>query len=442
MTWGKNFSILNDALFDYFPLYNKFRAVTMLNGVIQLLLILLAVLGLQWAFENIKHKNEFRKKLLLAVYISGGLCLALGLLGSAFFDFSGAGDPSFKEQLTQMTRNEVFADQLLSAIVEDREGMMRMDAFRSFIFIVLSAGAIYLASIQKIKPKVAAIAIVVLALIDLWGVDKRYFNDKNFVKGKDLEKQFVLTDADRQILQDPDPHYRVFNTVGNPFSNAFPSFFHKSIGGYHGAKLRRYQELIERQISKNNRGVFNMLNTKYFIVRDNDGNSQVMPNPEASGNAWFVKNIQWADNPDQELEMLTDFDPKAKAIIDKRWEENIGDIDLSTTEGSIRLTEYKPNMLTYKVSSATGGFVVFSEIFYRGNEDWISQIDGVDAQHVRVNYVLRGMEVPAGEHTITFKFDPRSYQMGQKVDLATSILVFLGLGLAIAFYFKRKPSKN
>jgi hypothetical protein len=268
-------------------------------------------------------------------------------------------------------------------------------------------------------------ALGLLILIDLWVVDKRYLNDKNYVSKSMMETPYAPSKADEQILKDTDPHYRVINVSLSPFQDASTSYFHKSIGGYHGAKLRRYQDLYERQISKNNMQVLNMLNAKYFIIQNQQTNEPMAQrNPGALGNAWFVKQLKWVANPDSEINALSNFDPASTAIIDQKWEKEVSEKSFSyDSTASISLKSYKADELAYATRSSSAQMTVFSEIFYPLG--WNAYVDGKLTPHFGVNYVLRAMIVPAGQHEVVFKFEPESYYKGEKIALAGSILLFL-----------------
>jgi hypothetical protein len=439
LAWGKNFSLLNDLMFDYFPVYNKFRAVTMIFGVIQLLLVILALLGLQWLIDQSENKAEVIKKAKPVVYGFAGLLVVFLVFGGAFLEFSGPNDEAFRSNMVQMTKDEGFANDILSAIREDREGMMRGDAIRSLLFLGLTLGVGYLFITKKLGKSTALWIIVALVLVDAWSLDKRYLNDKNFVKNKDYKGQFAVTAADQQILADPDPNFRVLNNTVNTFNSAIPSYHHKSIGGYHGAKIRRYQELIEYHISQNNQSVLNMLNTKYFIVAGEDRQPVAMQNPGAMGHGWTVPEILWVDSPDAELDTLRTTDLKQYAIVNKAMESLTSGYQPGVdSSAQVKLISYAPNKLKYEVSGSKSNVVVFSEIYYRGNVDWISSLDGKESPHFRANYVLRGMVVPAGKHEVEFRFEPPSNSKGQIVDISSSILVLLLAGVAIFMVYKGK----
>ncbi|MBK9478431.1 MAG: YfhO family protein [Bacteroidetes bacterium] len=273
----------------------------------------------------------------------------------------------------------------------------------------------------------------------MWVVDKRYLNKDNFVSKSFVDSPFDLTQANQQILSDKDPNFRVFNTTVSTFNDASTSYFHKSIGGYHGAKLKRYQELIEMQISKNNMEVLNMLNTKYFIVSDEQKQPIAQRNPVACGNAWFVPNYKIVANADSEMAALSKIKPKEFMVVDKKYEANLSGFTAAfDSSATIGLTSYQPNNLVYKSNSSKEQLAVFSEIYYP--DGWNAYIDGKQHDYFGCNYVLRAMRIPAGAHTIEFKFEPKTYKTGEQIALASSILLYLVLGGALYMEWKRKNS--
>lgn len=427
LCWGKNFQFVTDLFFDYFPMYNKFRTVSMTLVIAELTFPLLAILVLKEIFENAQQKkfdaNYYLKAVKNSFYITGGLCLLFALFGGSLMSF-----------LSPAESQANLPSILIDALKADRIDLLRSDSIRSLVFIALAFGTLWFFIKGKIKSNYAMGILGLLVLIDLWGVDKRYLNDADFSKPKKQREQYQPTQADMFILQDKDPNYRVFNVSGNPpnpFNEAFTSYFHKSIGGYHPAKLRRYQELIENQISHNNMNVLNMLNTKYFIVSSKEGQPVPRQNPDAAGNAWFVKEIKMVNNADEEMDALTYFNPKDTAIVDKRFAEYLKGLNLqsaiSNSQSAIQLTEYQPNHLTYQSKSSSEQLAVFSEIYYNSGKGWQATIDGKEIEHIRVNYVLRAMRIPAGEHKIEFRFYPKTFYTGEKISLAGSIILLLGI---------------
>jgi hypothetical protein len=418
LAWGKNFPGFTDFFLHYVPGYNKFRAVSMTLVIAELCIPLLAILGLQKVFSGTIDKKKLIKYLYYSIGITAGISLFFALAGSSIFDFISPSDEQLKSY---------YPDWLISAIQLDRASLLSADAFRSFLFIILAGALIWAKLNNLIKQPVYFYAILAfLIIIDMWTINRRYLNNESFVRKSVAAVPFQPTSTDELIMKDKDPNFRVFNqTVGNPFSDASTSYFHKSLGGYHGAKLRRYQELIENHLSKGNMNVYNMLNTKYFIVPDPQGGApQMQINMQAMGNAWFVNDARVVNNADEEINALNDFIPAETAIYDKRFEDQVkGHLITKDTLATIALTSYKPNHLTYKSQAGSEQLAVFSEIYY--DKGWNAYIDGKLSPHFRANYVLRAMIVPGGNHTIEFKFEPKVYAIGEKISYASSILLIL-----------------
>ncbi|MGV3540353.1 MAG: YfhO family protein [Rufibacter sp.] len=419
LSWGKNFAAFNYFMFDYFPGYNKFRAVSMALVIAQVTMVLLAILALCRVLQNYPIEN-LQKKILIALGVTGGLCLLFVLLAGTF-DYVAPVD----EQLAQYQT-------LLQAVRADREAMLRGDALRSLVFIALAAGVLYFYTKQKLSSFTATAVIGLLILVDLWTVDKRYLNNNDFQKDYS-QVYFEPTTADLAIQQDKSLHFRVYN-VPNPFNDARTSYFHKSIGGYHGAKLRRYQDVIEHHLAQGNMQVLNMLNAKYAITGQQEQPVQVIPG--YLGNAWFVQEVRAVNSPDEELAALKGFVAANEAIVDVSKFPNVKPQTYNTDATTIKLEEYQPNYLKYTMNAANAGVVVFSEIYYK--DGWQAFLDGKPVDHFRANYILRAMNVPAGEHAIEFKFEPKEYELGNTVALVSSLLVLAGVFGAAFYGFRRK----
>lgn len=428
LAWGKNLDWFNYFLFDTLPMFNKFRAVAMALVVASLTIPLMAALGLkEWTNAQI-GKDKKMKALMGAVGISGGICLIFLLIPGAFFDFSGPSDGQMGA--------------LAKYLVNDRKAMLQSDAGRSLGFILAAAAIAWVYLTQKIKLPIFLGAMALLTIVDLWTVDLRYLGKDDFKTSQQVDKPFTPTAADQMILEDKDPNFRVLNTTVNSFNDASTSYFHKSVGGYHPAKLRRYQDMIEKHISQNHFNVLNMLNTKYIILspRTEGGMPQAQLNPGALGNAWFVQNVQWVENADQEIAALNPpFAPDTTAVIDVRFKENVSTTWSAPQMGdTILLQSYKPNELIYTSKSAGERLAVFSEVYFPNG--WKVWIDEQPADHFRVNYILRAMNIPAGNHTIKFRFDPDDYTKGNTLgDVSSGIITIL---LFVALFMNFKSSKN
>lgn len=421
LSWGSNFD-LNYFIFDYLPGYNKFRSVTFAIVIVVFVMILGGFMALEKLLQSGLTPPQ-KKKFLIAVGSVAGFALLCIL-------FAGMG--SYRGSIDAQLAN--YPDWYLKALRADRAALLRADAVRSLIFVVLFAAVVWFMIRQKLSQTVAYTLMILLVLVDMFGVAKRFINDDSFER-KSRQSEFPLTPADQAILEDEDINYRVMNLL-NPFNDAKTSYYHKSIGGYHGAKLGRYQELIEHCIAPEqskvitalqsgsldfgNIGVLNMLNTKYLLAGTTVG--AVIPNTGANGNAWFVSDVLEVGNADEELNQTCLIDTKTVAVIDES-KFSISD-QVPSTSGSIQLTEYKPNYLKYQSSNDGYGLAVFSEIYYP--EGWKATIDGEEVSIVRANYVLRALEIPEGDHIIEFVFEPRSYSLGNSLTWVFNLII-LGL---------------
>jgi len=444
LAWGKNFMPLTELFFNYFPLYNKFRAVSSALVVAEICMPLLGIL----AVKEILDKKTVKKDLIKAIYISGGItagiCLFFALFGSLLYDFTSSNDSASFARLPEW---------LSSAIVAERASMFQADAFRSFVFILLGAGTIWLFAQNKLKnPKYVIAILGVLILTDMWTVNRRYINDDSFISKSAYNNYFKKTPSEEIILQDKDPNFRVFNLASNTFNDSRTSYHLKSAGGYHAAKLRRYQDLIDRHLSKLNKDVLNMLNVKYFIVSsDNrefvisDLETQQLnrPNPNAFGNAWFVDTLLFVNNPDEEIDALNTINLTTTAVADQNINngefKNIlnNPVTPRDSNGYIRLTQYAPDVLLYESYSNKDELAVFSEIYYP--RDWTATIDGKPVEIARVNYVLRAINIPAGKHEIRFEFKPVSYAKSETISFVFIFLMFATtVGLIVYEVVKRK----
>lgn len=436
LSWGKNFMGFTDFFLDYIPMYDKFRAVSSILVIAEFTIPLLAILALKEVITRPQLIKEQAKAFYISLGLTGGIALLFALLPGFFF-------PSYVSSAEMQALQGIPADQLaplLANLEEIRKSIFTSDAWRSFFVILIGAVVLWMYGMGKLKAKVMISGLIVLCIADMWSVNKRYLYDDQFVEKVQQENSFKPTDTDKAILADKTLDFRVLNLAGNTFNENNTSYWHKSIGGYHAAKLRRYQEMIEEHISSEMNDVFkavsdaggdmtkvdpsgfpvlNMLNTRYFIFPLQGGQTMPMQNPYTMGNAWFVDEVQYVNNANEEIDALHHINPAKVAVIDKKFSEQVKQTAAPDSMSSIKLTAYEPNGLKYEVDSKTGGTVVFSEIYYPG---WQAYIDGVEAPLGRANYILRAMNVPAGKHEVEFKFDPKSLH-------ATETVAFIALGV-------------
>ena len=436
LSWGKNMMWLTDWFIDYFPMYNRFRTVSSILVVAEFCMPLLAVLALKKIFDDPSILSREKRWF----YLSGGIVAGIALLAALA---PGLFDTFLKDYEREAAGQPGYAE-LFAGIAEARKAVFTADAWRSFIIVALGFAVLWLLRQKKLNPTVAMIALVVILVGDMYPVNKRYLNSDNFVTPARKTNPFPMTDADRYILQDKDMNYRVLNaaageTLASAFSEPRTSYYHKSIGGYHAAKLRRYQDLIDRQLVNANPAVLNMLNTRYIIQPLEDGRETVVRNPGALGNAWFVSEVKWVDNADAEMAAITDFDPSSTAVADRRFAREIGDKVVPPAAGdTIYETGYKPDELTYRYRSQQGGLAVFSEIYFPWG--WQVTVDGKPVDMARVNYVLRAVNLPAGEHEVIFRFDPPSVHTTEAIAYVSLFLIlaaFVGTGFVA---WKRRKS--
>jgi len=436
LSWGKNFMGFTDFFLDYIPMYDKFRAVSSILVIAEFTIPLLAVLALKEVMARPQLVKERARSFYISLGLTGGIALLFALAPGFFF-------PSYVSSMEMQALQGIPADQLaplLANLEEIRRSVFTSDAWRSFFIIMIGTAVLWLYGMGKLKAKVTILALAVLCLADMWSVNKRYLYDDQFVEKVQQDNSFKPTETDKAILADKTLDFRVLNLAGNTFNENTTSYWHKSIGGYHAAKLRRYQEMIEEHISTEMNGVFkavseaggdmqkvapsgfpvlNMLNTRYFIFPLQGGKTVPIQNPYTLGNAWFVNEVQYVDNANEEIDALHRIDPAKTAVVDKKFSAEVKSAAETDTLGTIKLTAYEPNDLKYEVNSKTGGTVVFSEIYYPG---WQAYIDGVEAPHGRADYILRAMNVPAGKHVVEFKFDPKSLHV-------TETVAFVALGV-------------
>lgn len=441
MSWGKNLMGFNEFLFNNLPLYNKFRTPSMSLVIANVCMVFMAILALKNIFD--KENPTDRKKLNLGLYVSTGVTagiILLMMLCSGSMSFSGASDTQMASQYGNQWQY------IQDILVKDRKALFMSDSWRSLAFIVLSAAALWLYINQKIKKSGIIIGILaILVLVDMWGVDRRYLDDSNFVSAKRIQLKPTATDQmlDQYAAQFKDEDYRVFDLSVNTFNDSYPSAFHHQIGGYNAAKLRRYQDIIDFYLSRHiNSNVLNMLNARYVVVPSQDGQPNIQRNPQALGNAWFVNECQMVEDANAEIIALNTLNPADTAIVNKEFASMIQGKNLERDSNSVITMEhqkpYNPDYLVYKTKTTKDQLAVFSEVYYA--PDWRVYIDGKPAEYFRANYILRAMVIPAGEHKIEFRNEaPRLHKL-DKVTLLFSIIFVVVVAGSLFFYY-RKPQK-
>ena len=455
LSWGRNFMPFTNFFLDYIPMYSKFRTVASILVIAEFTIPLLAMMTL----KKIVDEPDILTKKIKYVYISFGLTAGIALLFALMPTLFFSDFISSSEMQALKSIPAEYLTPLLSNLRSIRESIFTADCWRSFWIIVIGTLCLFLYKMKKLRVEFMMIAITVLCLADMWQVNKRYLNDGMFVEKSVREQAQPMTQTDRQILQDKALDYRVLNFASNTFNENETSFYHKSIGGYHAAKLRRYQELIDAYISPemqktmpaiaqaggdmtkiNGNNIFpvlNMLNAKYFIVPLQSNQTVAIQNPYVYGNAWFVDKITYVKNANEELDGLGKLDLRHEAIADARFRSQLGESKAQDSTSIVKITAYEPNQLTYDVRSATGGIVVFSEIFY---PEWTATVDGKAVELGRVNYVLRALNIDKGHHTVVLTFDPKSVKQTETVAyLSYGVLLLVVL---LGVYFKRKEDKK
>ena len=455
LSWGHNFMPFTNFFLDYIPMYSKFRTVASILVIAEFTIPLLAMMALKKIVDEPELLTKKAKFVYISFGLTGGIALLFALMPTLFFsDFISSQElEAFKSIPAE------YLSPLESNLRSIRESIFTADCWRSFWIIIIGTLLLFLYKFKKLKAEYMVGAIAILCLIDMWQVNKRYLNDEMFVEKSVREQAQPMTQTDRQILQDKSLDYRVLNLASNTFNENETSYYHKSIGGYHAAKLRRYQELIDAYISPEMQKmmpaiakaggdmtkvngdslfpVLNMLNAKYFIVPLQANQTVAIENPYVYGNAWFVDKVKYVKNANEELDALGKLNLRHEAVADARFQSQLGESKNQDSTSIVKLTAYEPNQLTYDVRSATGGIVVFSEIFY---PEWTATVDGKPVEIGRVDYVLRALNVDKGHHKVVLTFDPKSVKQTETVAyLSYGVLLLVVL---FAVYFKRKEDKK
>jgi len=423
LSWGKNFPLVTNFFIDYVPLYNKFRAVSSIQVILELCMPVLAIMGLQSFFKADENKKW------PALWKSAAVCvgiLVVLLLCKGMFSFSGSSDGYLRDS---------YGPDFVDALKSDRQSMYTSDLIRSIVLILIAFGAMFLAIKNTISNKVAVIIVGLVMVFDLFLIDKNYVNAESFVNPSEVDEPYVEASFDAEINKDKS-HYRVFEVSGDALMNARTSYFHKSIGGYSAVKPKRMEQLFDYQIVKNNMQVLNMLNVKYLIQSDEKGQQITILNTQANGNAWFVNELKTVNSADEEMKALDKLDTKNVAVRDlgKDWKGVLLPFPKRDTTATIKLTSYEPDELKYISNNPNDGYAVFSEMYYKNG--WNAYIDGKLTEHDRVNYAIRGLRIPAGKHNIEFKFEPQVVKTGSTIALISFILMLLLIGGGV--YLERK----
>ena len=432
LSYGKNLGFLTDFFIDYVPLYDKFRAVSSIQVILELCIPVLGVFALVRLFNNFQKEEEKLKALKYTVAITAGLALIFIVFKSTLFDFESFRDDSYIE---------AYGQAFIDSVIEDRKALFMADSIRTLILVLISAGTIYLFLKKKLSENLVVVAFTILILFDLVSIDRNYVNNDDFKPARYVDMPYQANAADKEILKD-NGHFRVLDVSRAGQSQpARAAYFHNSLFGYHAAKLGRYNELLEFHVYRNNVNVLNMLNTKYAIDQDNQGRPiPVTYYTQPNGNAWFVKELKTLTSANAEIKALDSIDTKIEAVTTI---SNIGQPETQKFEvdstANILLKEFKPNYLKYESLNNNNGFAVFSEIYYQ--HGWNAYIDGTLVPHKRVNYVLRGLEIPKGRHTIEFKFEPAVVETGSKIALASSAVLALLILLGIFYKFKQRKAE-
>ncbi|MBV8389481.1 MAG: YfhO family protein [Mucilaginibacter sp.] len=439
LSFGNSFPYVSDLFFNYFPLYNKFRAIESVLSVTGLCVPILALLALNEAATT-TNKAEVLKKLKLTFYIVGGITLILIVFPDLFLSFKASDQATTVKELTQVLKGDSGnANTIMSALVRDRQSLERADAIRAMVFLVITFGILFAFIKEKINVTVLSVAFLALILIDLWQIDKRYLKEDSFADKQDVTAP-KPRDVDQFIQKDTDPDFRVLDLTQAPKFDLTTPFFHKTIWGYSAARMKRMEEIIDNQFAKSlNHDIVDMFNVKYIITQDQKtGNLSMVRNETACGHAWFVKSVKYAKDADQEMQTISAFSPKDEAIVDQRFKTVINEKALGyDPSGTIKLVKYSPDDMVYQSGSTAPSVAVFSEVYY--DKGWKMYIDGKESPYFRADYILRAAQIPVGNHKIEFIFHPASYYTGEKISLAGSILLVLALGGAIYTGIKRKP---
>ena len=456
LAWGKHFQSFNFFMFYNFPLYNKFRTVEMALVLASMAMPVLGFLGLKTIIDKPELIKKDTKWFLVAFVLTGGVSLILALIPSSFYTFlSPMEQQQIGAQIQQGGEQAQMLQLLESNLIAARQVLLTSDAWRSFVFILLGSASLWFYAQDKLSKRYLVWGLAIIIFIDMWGVSKRYLNNDDFESKSKARQEFAQSEADADILKDKDDYYRVFPIYRDPFKDGFTPYWHKSVGGFHGAKLRRYQDLADRYLMNDwqelvkvlqtaqtpgeleeameHMPVLNMMNTKYIIF--NPGAKPIF-NPNYMGNAWFVKGVKEVANPDEEIAALGKTNLKTTAVVEKRFIDQVKSYTTDSIQGQIKLSSYAPDYLIFESNTPQDQLAVFSDVYY--DKGWNAYIDGEKAEIIRANYILRGLMVPAGKHDIEFRFEPNSFRIGQILAIISSITILILIGLGIYIAIRKK----
>ena len=456
LSWGKNFMGFTDFFIDYVPMYAKFRTVASILVIAEFTIPLLAMLALKELLSGEMKKEKLKVPLIASFVLTGGIAMLFSLMPSMFFDSF----ISTSEMHAIQSLPAEYIQPLVANLTEMRQAVFTADSWRSFYIILAGTGVLLAFIYGKLKKEYAIGIIVALCLVDLWTVNKRYLNDEMFVPKSEREAPQQKTQTDELILRDQNLDYRVLNLASNTFNENETSYYHKSVGGYHAAKLRRYQEMIEAYINPEMQALFkgvseaggdmtqlngdsicpvlNMLNTRYFILPLQGGQTVPIQNPYAYGNAWFVDKLNYVNNANEEIAAVGKIDLRHQAVADAKFKEQLGEAAVQDTASVVTITSYEPNRLTYDVNSGKGGVLVFSEIYYPG---WEAKVDGQPVELGRVDYILRALNVQPGKHQVELSFFPKSVNLTETIAYIAYVLLILLVAAGVFLEWKRRKTE-
>ena len=457
LSWGKNFMGFTDFFIDYVPMYAKFRTVASILVIAEFTIPLLAMLALKELLSGEIKKEKLKVPLIASFVLTGGIAMLFSLMPSMFFDSF----ISTSEMHAIQSLPAEYIQPLVANLTEMRQAVFTADSWRSFYIILAGTGVLLAFIYGKLKKEYAIGIIVALCLVDLWTVNKRYLNDEMFVPKSEREAPQQKTQTDELILRDQNLDYRVLNLASNTFNENETSYYHKSVGGYHAAKLRRYQEMIEAYINPEMQALFkgiseaggdmtqlngdsicpvlNMLNTRYFILPLQGGQTVPIQNPYAYGNAWFVDKLNYVNNANEEIAAVGKLDLRHQAVADAKFKEQLGEAAVQDTASVVTITSYEPNRLTYDVNSGKGGVLVFSEIYYPG---WEAKVDGQPVELGRVDYILRALNVQPGKHQVELSFFPKSVNLTETIAYIAYVLLILLVAAGVFLEWKRRKTET